>query len=151
MTTEILTSLNPSPKDLTPHSAFRTPQSTKTAELRARTFAFGIRCIKLAEVLGAQGAAGDIIARQLIRCGTSVGANYRAAVRARSRVEFIAKLGIVEEECDEAMFWIEAMGELGWVKRPLLAPIQREADELLAITISSIKTARQNRKAPSKK
>ena len=94
---------------------------------------------------------GDILARQLIRCGTSVGANYRAAARARSRSEFIAKLGIVEEECDETLYWFDVVAELRLVKQSQLADIQREANELLAITISSIKTARTNSKTLPKK
>jgi len=122
-----------------------------TDDLRARTFQFGIRCIKLAEALPKRNATGDILARQLIRCGTSVGANYRAAARARSRSDFIAKLGIVEEECDETLYWFDVIAELDLVKKPLLADIQVEANELLAITISSIKTARTNSKTSPKK
>lgn len=120
-------------------------------ELRSRTFHFGIRCVKLAEVLPRTGLSAEIFARQLIRCGTSVGSNYRAALRARSHNEFIAKLGIVEEECDETIYWFEIIRELGMVKENLLTDIQREAHELLAITISSIKTARSNSKKPFKK
>lgn len=122
-----------------------------TADLRQRTFLFGVRCIRLAEALPKKGAAADVIARQLIRCGTSVGANYRAATRARSRSEFVAKLGIVEEESDETMYWIEVIAELNLVEKSLLSEIQREANELLAITISSIKTARSQTKTPSQK
>jgi len=123
----------------------------KTDDLRARTFQFGIRCIKLAEALPKGSLPGEIMARQLIRCGTSVGANYRAAARARSRSEFIAKLGIVEEECDETLYWFDVIAELRLVKQSQLADIQREANELLAITISSIKTARTNSKTFPKK
>jgi four helix bundle protein len=123
----------------------------KTDDLRVRTFQFGIRCIKLAEALPKSGLPGEILARQLIRCGTSVGANYRAAARARSRNEFIAKLGIVEEECDETLYWFDVVAELDLVKITQLADIRREADELLAITISSIKTAHTNAKTSPKK
>ena len=94
---------------------------------------------------------GEIFARQLIRCGTSVGSNYRAAARARSRNDFIAKLGIVEEECDETLYWFDVIAELKPVKQSQLTAIQREADELLAITVSSIKTARTNAKTAPKK
>lgn len=121
-----------------------------TADLRQRTFLFGVRCIRLAEALPRKQATSEIIARQLIRCGTSVGANYRAATRARSRNEFIAKLGIVEEESDETMYWIDVIAELHLVEKSLLSEIQREANELLAITISSIKTARSQTKPPSR-
>lgn len=123
----------------------------KTDDLRARTFQFGIRCIKLAEALPKNGLPGEIFARQLIRCGTSVGSNYRAAARARSRNDFIAKLGIVEEECDETLYWFDVIAELKPVKQSQLTAIQREADELLAITVSSIKTARTNAKTAPKK
>jgi four helix bundle protein len=122
----------------------------KTDDLRLRTFKFGIRCIRLAEAIADRSATGDVMKRQLIRCGTAVGANYRAASRARSRAEFIAKLGIVEEECDESLYWLDVIAELGLVKKSLLADLQREADELLAITISSIKTARTNIKSSGK-
>jgi len=91
------------------------------------------------------------LARQLIRCDTSVGANYRAAARARSRNDFIAKLGIVEEECDETLYWFDVTAELKLMKQSQLTDIQREANELLAITVSSIKTARTNTKTVPKK
>lgn len=91
------------------------------------------------------------MARQLIRCDTSVGANYRAAARARSRNDFIAKLGIVEEECDETLYWFDVTAELKLMKQSQLTDIQREANELLAITVSSIKTARTNTKTVPKK
>lgn len=115
-----------------------------TDDLRERTFQFGIRCIKVAEALPKNRAIAEILARQLMRCGTSVGANYRAAARARSRAEFISKLGTVEEECDETLYWFDVIAELGLMKPPLLTAIRQEANELLAITITSIKTARTN-------
>jgi four helix bundle protein len=115
-------------------------------EFRKRTFQFGIRCIRLAEALP-KSLAAQIIAKQLIRCGTSVGANYRAAVRSKSRADFVAKMGIVEEECDESLFWIEALIELGLITEPRTSELQREANEILAVTISSIKTARRNAKS----
>lgn len=120
----------------------------KAEQLRQRTFEFGIRCVKLSEALP-KGRAGDVIARQLLRCGTSVGSNYRAAIRARSRNEFVAKLGIVEEECDEAIYWLEIIAELKLVKPVQLSSLKHEANELLAITISSIKTARSRAKSTS--
>jgi len=123
----------------------------KTDDLRARTFQFGMRCIRLAEALPKSGLPGEILARQLIRCGTSAGANYRAAARARSRNDFIANLGIVEEECDETLYWFDVTAELKLVKQSQLTDIQREANELLAITVSSIKTARTNTKTAPKK
>jgi four helix bundle protein len=114
------------------------------SEFRKRTFQFGIRCIRLAEALP-QRAVTQIIARQLIRAATSVGVNYRAAVRSRSRADFVSKMGIVEEECDEAVYWIEILLELGLVSEKRIKELLREADEILAVTISSIKTARKSK------
>ncbi len=112
-------------------------------EFRNRTFQFGIRCIRLAESLP-KSATAQVIAKQLLRAGTSVGANYRAAIRGRSRADFIAKMGIVEEECDEALYWIEVLIELKLVAAGRTAELQREANELLAVVVSSIKTARRS-------
>ena len=118
---------------------------TTTQELKDRTFKFGIRIVRAVEAL----AKDDIprtLGRQLLRAGTSVGANYRAAARARSHADFIAKLGIVEEECDEAAYWMEVIVALKLLKRTRLERLRREADELLAIVVSSIKTARRPRR-----
>jgi four helix bundle protein len=84
---------------------------------------------------------------QLIRSGTSVGANYRAACRARSHREFLAKLGIVEEEADESIFWLDLMSECGVAPTEQVTPLRREGDELLSIIIASIRTARRARPA----
>jgi len=86
------------------------------------------------------------LGRQLLRAATSVGANYRAAVRGRSRADFIAKMGIVEEECDETLHWLEVLLELGIVSASRVEDLRNEGDEILAITVSSIKTARRNAK-----
>ena len=82
--------------------------------------------------------SGRTISSQLIRCGTSVGANYRAACRGRSKAEFIAKLGIVVEEADESAFWLELLIEGGLLKRYQVEPLYKEADELTAIFTASI-------------
>ena len=111
-------------------------------DLKDRTKRFVLRMIRLCEALP-KGKTADVIGRQLLRCGTSVGANYRAACRARSPAEFIAKMGIVEEECDECLYWMELMVEAGLMPEERLNDIMREADELLAMTVSSIKTTRQ--------
>ena len=108
-----------------------------------RTFNFGIRCIRFIETLP-KSTAAQTIAKQLLRSATSVGANYRAAQRGRSRADFIAKMGIVEEECDESLYWIDVLVELGLAKPNLVDPLRKEADEIIAITVSSIKTARKN-------
>jgi four helix bundle protein len=84
-----------------------------------------------------------------VRSGTSVAANYRAACRARSTADFIAKMGIVEEEGDETLFWLELLEESELVSATKLAAIKQEANELIAITIASIKTARRNRSSNS--
>lgn len=112
-------------------------------DYRRRTFAFAVRCIHLAESLPKTRTA-DVLARQLIRAATSVGANYRAALRGRSPAEFTAKLGIVEEESDEALYWIEMLVELGLTSDKRTADLVREANEILAIAIASIKTARKH-------
>ena len=84
------------------------------------------------------------IGNQLVRCGTSVGANYRAACRGRSKAEFIAKLGIVEEEADESAYWLEMLVEAKVLKPDSVAELLAEADQLTAIMATSRKTAKQN-------
>jgi len=116
-----------------------------TQELKKRTFECGIRDVDAAEALPSSETA-RALGRRLIRAGTSVGANYRVAVRARSRPDFIAKLGIVEEECDESLYWMEAVVALKLLKPQRLTNLQAEADELLSIVVSSIKTARRLRR-----
>jgi four helix bundle protein len=110
-----------------------------------RTFDFGIRCVRLVETLP-KSTSAQTIGKQLIRAATSVGANYRAAVRGRSRSDFLSRMGIVEEECDESLHWIDVLVELGFVSRKRVEPLRKEADEIIAITVSSIKTARKNAK-----
>ena len=83
--------------------------------------------------------------KQLLRCGTSVAANYRAVCRARSKAEFIARMGIVAEEADESVLWLELMEETGILSRKRLQDILREAQELAAIFSTSLKTAKGNR------
>jgi four helix bundle protein len=113
-------------------------------ELKQRTKAFALRVIRLCESLPKSRTA-DVIGRQLLRCGTSVGANYHAACRAKSTPDFIAKMGIVEEECDECLYWMELLIEAGIIEKGLLADLMKEADELLSIVIASIKTARRRK------
>lgn len=109
--------------------------------LRTRTKLFALRIMKLVDALPST-RAGDIIGRQLFRAGTSVGANYRAARRGRSRAEFCAKLGIVEEECDETSYWMELLCESGMVAQESLADLMQEANEITAMVVASIRTAR---------
>jgi four helix bundle protein len=110
---------------------------------KGRTKAFALRVIRVVESLPRESVA-QTLGRQLLRSGTSVAANYRASTRARSRPEFVAKLGIVEEECDESLFWMELLVESGRMPASRLAPLQREGSEILAMTVASIKSARRS-------
>ena len=110
-------------------------------DLQVRTKRFALRAIRLVESLP-RGRTADTVGRQLLRCGTSVGANYRAACRARFPAEFMARMGIVEEEADESAYWIELLVEAGLVDATLVAELAKEANELVAMTIASIKTTR---------
>lgn len=110
-------------------------------DLRTRTKQFAIRVIKLVDTLPNTRAA-DVIGRQVLRSATSVGANYRSAQRGRSRAEFCAKLGIVEEECDESSYWMELLTESGIVKKESLEGLMGEANEITAMVVASIRTAR---------
>ncbi len=113
-------------------------------ELKVRTKQFGLRVIRLVENLPKTRAA-TIIGNQLLRCATSVGANYRAACRGRSKAEFIAKLGIVEEEADESAYWLEMLVEAHIVRQDLVAKLHAEAEELTAIMAKSRQTAKQRK------
>ena len=113
-------------------------------DLKKRTKAFALRILKLVDALS-KTTAGRALASQIVRSGTSVAANYRASCRAKSTADFIAKMGIVEEEADETLFWLELLEESGLVTAAKLAAIKQEANELIAITVASIKTARRNR------
>jgi four helix bundle protein len=115
-----------------------------TQELKQRTFEFGIRVVRAVDALP-KTKIGRVLGRRLLRAGTSVGANYRAAVRVRSPADFPSKLGIVEEECDEAAYWMEVIAVLKLLKPRRLANLQAKADKLLAILVASIKTARRGR------
>ncbi len=90
-----------------------------------------------------------MIGKQLLRCGTSVGANYRAACRAKSNADFINKLAIVEEEADESMFWIELLMETGAIKPNLVENLLAEANEILSIIVLAIKTSKEKRNPKS--
>jgi four helix bundle protein len=114
-------------------------------ELKRRTKTFAVRVVKMTEALPERRAA-DIIARQVIRSVTAVGANYRAACRARSHREFTAKIGVVEEEADETLYWLEILVETGLMDEARLKDLIREASGLTAIFTSSSHTARKNRK-----
>ncbi len=114
------------------------------AQMKERTKKFALRVIGLANALPDTGV-GRVIKNQILRCGTSVGANYRAACRAKSTADFISKMGTVEEEGDETMYWMELIVEAGLMSNKQIAELYKEADEVLAIVVSSIKTARSRK------
>ena len=135
-------------------SAERKEQNARVAEgvmstddFRRRTFRFGIRVVRLVQTLS-KAEVARVIGNQLLRSGTAVGANYRAAARARSRADFIAKMGIVEEECDETLYWIDMLIELELFSGTSCKELRAEANEILAIVVASIRTARRNIKQP---
>jgi four helix bundle protein len=109
--------------------------------LKDRTKQFALRMTRLYSALPRREEA-RIIGRQMLRSGTSVGANYRAACRARSKAEFVAKLGLVLEEADETVFWLELLQESSLISAQKLAPLVQEARELTAIFVTSICTAK---------
>ncbi|MEM7347190.1 MAG: four helix bundle protein [Chloroflexota bacterium] len=111
-------------------------------EFQKRTKAMAIRVIKMSDSLPAT-KAGDVIGRQVIRSATSTGANYRAACRAKSTADFINKLKIVEEEADETLYWLELIIESGLLPQSRLSELMQEVDEIIAMTVSSIKTQRK--------
>ncbi|WP_431244137.1 four helix bundle protein [Flavobacterium sp. P21] len=110
-----------------------------TDEMKLRTKAFSLSIIGLAEKLSNTYIV-KVIANQIVRSGTSVGANYRAVCRARSDKEFISKMNIVLEEADETLFWLEIIKEKDWSDKSDLEMILKEANELTAIFVSSLKT-----------
>ena len=123
-------------------------EAVNQPDLKKRTKAFALRILKLVDALP-KTRAGRALSSQIVRSGTSVAANYRAACRAKSTADFIAKMSIVEEEADETLFWLELLEESKLVPAAKLTAIKQEANELIAITVASIKTARRNRRANS--
>ena len=111
-------------------------------ELKDRTKRFAVDVMQLCRELPMT-LDGRTVGQQLIRCGTSVAANYRASCRARSRAEFIAKMGTVEEEADESLFWLELIVDAKLATAARVEKLLKEADELTAIFVSSIKTAKR--------
>jgi four helix bundle protein len=114
---------------------------TSPEQLRDRTKRFANRIIRLFQALPSKPEA-QVIGRQLLRAGTSVGANYRAACRARSRPDFISKLGIVVEEADETIYWLELLAENGIMPKRRLEGLLKEAHELTAIFTAARETSR---------
>jgi four helix bundle protein len=108
---------------------------------KERTRRFAVRVIRLVEALP-RSRSTDVIGKQLLRSATSVGANYRSACRGKSKADVIAKLGIVEEEADESIYWMELLVEGGSISEGKLKPLMTEAGEIVAMTVASIKTLR---------
>ncbi|MFO7937729.1 MAG: four helix bundle protein [Kiritimatiellia bacterium] len=111
-------------------------------DLKKRTKQFALRVIKMSEALP-NTVTGRVIQRQIVRCGTAVGANYRAACRGRSKAEFASKLAYVEEEADETAYWMELIMEAKLLEEELIADLLNEANELTAIMVASRITAKR--------
>lgn len=111
--------------------------------LQERTKALALRVIHLVNSLPPNDTA-RVIGRQLLRSGTSVGANYRAALRAKSRADMLNKLKIVEEEADETAYWLELLLDAKVMPEKLIRPLLGEVNQIVAMTVASIKTMRQN-------
>jgi len=122
---------------------------TKPEELKERSKQFAIRIIKLFPLLPKTEEA-RVIGRQILRSGTSVAANYRAVCRARSKAEFIAKIGVVVEEADETVFWLELLVQAGIVQQDQVEGILAEANELLAIFAASQRTVKSANESMAK-
>jgi len=111
-------------------------------KLQERMKRFGLRVIRLVEVFP-KGRAAGVVSNQMVRSGTSAGANYRAACRARSRAECVSKMGIVEEELDETLYWLEVSLDAGFISKKEADGMIQEGNELLSIVVSSIRTAKR--------
>ena len=118
-------------------------------DLKKRTKNFAIRIVKLVQYLNEHGSVVDKIISngQLIRSGTGVASNYRAACRCKSRKDFISKMGTVVEECDETQFWLEILVESGLIRKALVKDLLQESSELTAIMTASKNSAINNQKA----
>ena len=117
-------------------------KSMTQEELKQRTKQFALRVIRLVDSLP-RSPVGKILGNQLLRCGTSIGANYRAACRGRSTADFVAKLGIVIEESDESLYWMELILDSKLVKVNRMDRIMQEADELTAIFTAAVVTTKK--------
>ncbi|EKF00134.1 putative 23S ribosomal protein [Tolypothrix sp. PCC 7601] len=115
-------------------------------QFKDRTKQLGLRVIYLVEALP-QTRTADVIGKQVLRSATSVGANYRAACRAKSTADLIAKLSIVEEEADETLYWLEILVEAGMISADKLTNLMQETAEILAMTVASIKTLKEKHKS----
>jgi len=123
-------------------------KAMRNQELRERTKQFALRLVRMACSLPKRMEA-DVLGKPALRAGTSVAANFREASRARSTAEFIAKLGVVEQELDETLLWLELLVESKLVPSTRMSFLHQEADELLRIIVSSIKKAKRTKRPPS--
>lgn len=112
-------------------------------EMKTRTKQYALRVIKAVQALPNDRVA-NVLGSQFLRAGTSVGANYRAACRAKSTADFVNKLKILEEEGDESLFWMELLVESGIIPQRKLVALMKEGDEIVAIVVAALKTTRQN-------
>ena len=113
----------------------------KTEQLKRRTKQFGLRAIRVVQALP-NGKVADVIGRQLLRAATSVGANYRSALRGRSTAKFLSRLGVVEEKTDESPYWMEMLVEADLIGQQRLTALMKEANEIASIIVAAIKTTR---------
>ena len=119
-------------------------------DFQNRTKKLGLHVIRFVEMLP-QNYVSRVIINQILRCALSVGANYRAVCRAKSDKDFINKMKIVEEECDETIYWLEIIEESELAKVELIAPLKKEAREILAMIVASINTMSKNLKSEGSK
>ena len=117
-----------------------------STEFQDKTKRLGLHVIRFVEILP-QNYTSRVIVNQILRCALSVGANYRAVCRAKSDKVFINKMKIVEEECDETIYWLEIIEESGLAKIEVVTPLKREAKEILAMIVASINTMSKNLKS----
>jgi four helix bundle protein len=116
---------------------------SQAPDLRVRTKQFALRVIRLYQSLPGH-ALGQVLGKQVLRSGTSVGALYREAFRARSTAEFISKMEAALQELDETAYWFELLVDSSLVREPLLDGLRAEAEELIAIFVTSVRTAKRN-------
>lgn len=109
------------------------------SKLKLRTRAYALAIVRLVQSVKHE-MVSDVLAKQLVRCGTSVGANYRSACRARSRAEMISRLSVVEEEADESLYWLEIMADAQILERSAIQNLMLEGEEILKIVVASIRT-----------
>ena len=117
-----------------------------STEFQDKTKRLGLHVIRFVEILP-QNYTSRVIVNQILRCALSVGANYRAVCRAKSDKDFINKMKIVEEECDETIYWLEIIEESGLAKIEVVTPLKREAKEILAMIVASINSMSKNLKS----